>query len=70
MKAFLPAKAALTAALTVAVSSVALAQTQPPSGGPEPSTPPTAVPVDGGAALLLAGGVAYGLKKLRRRRSA
>jgi hypothetical protein len=57
--------------LTFVLSSVALAQGDvPPSGGVEP-TAPTGVPIDGGASLLLAGGVAYGLKKLRdRRRSA
>ncbi|MFD1469532.1 PID-CTERM protein-sorting domain-containing protein [Hymenobacter caeli] len=42
------------------------------SGGPTPTTPPTtpptAVPLDGGASLLLAGGVAYGVRVLRRRR--
>lgn len=50
----------------------ATAQAQAPgSGGPTPTSPtttPTSVPLDGGASLLLAGGVAYGLKKLRNRR--
>ncbi|RAK69674.1 PID-CTERM protein-sorting domain-containing protein [Hymenobacter edaphi] len=46
----------------------ARAQT-PGSGGPEPGAPePTAVPLDGGASLLLAGGAAYALRRLRRRR--
>jgi hypothetical protein len=46
----------------------ALAQT-PGSGGPTPQAPTaTEVPLDGGASLLLAGGVAYGLRKLRQRR--
>ncbi|KAA9325507.1 hypothetical protein F0P96_19430 [Hymenobacter busanensis] len=36
----------------------------PGSGGPLPGTP-TAVPLDGGASLLLAAGAAYGLKRLR-----
>ena len=40
----------------------------PPVGGVEPLEP-TAVPIDGGASLLLAGGVAFGLKKLRQRRA-
>ena len=31
-------------------------------------TSPTAVPLDGGASLLLASGLALGLKKLRQRR--
>ena len=43
---------------------------QPGSGGPGPGTPPavTDVPLDGGVSLLLAGGVAYGIKHLRNRR--
>ena len=36
-------------------------------GGPQQQ--PTAVPLDGGASLLLAGGVAYGLRRLRQRRA-
>ena len=42
----------------------------PGSGGPTPGAPtpdPTEVPIDGGASLLLASGVAYGLKRLRQR---
>ncbi|WP_240047185.1 PID-CTERM protein-sorting domain-containing protein [Hymenobacter nivis] len=46
----------------------ALAQA-PGSGGPTPNAP-TAVPIDGGASILLASGVALGLKKLRERRRA
>ena len=38
---------------------------QPTTGGPTPGTPPTSVPVDGGASLLLAAGATYGLKRLR-----
>ena len=38
---------------------------QPTTGGPTPGTPPTSVPIDGGASLLLAAGAAYGLKRLR-----
>jgi hypothetical protein len=30
---------------------------------------PTAVPIDGGASLLIASGAAYGLRKLRQRRA-
>ena len=45
----------------------ALAQA-PGSGGPSPTPTPTGVPIDGGASLLLASGVALGLKKLRNRR--
>ncbi|MDO7850966.1 PID-CTERM protein-sorting domain-containing protein [Hymenobacter convexus] len=59
----------LAAALTAAASSLALAQ-GPSTGGPAPGTPAatTDVPLDGGASLLLASGVALGLKKLRQRR--
>jgi hypothetical protein len=59
----------LSAALLVAAGTAARAQ--PGSGGPGPGTPPitpTDVPLDGGASLLLAGGVAYGLRRLRQRR--
>jgi hypothetical protein len=57
----------LTAAL---VAAAALAHAQPTSGGPAPGTTPvTEVPLDGGASFLLAGGVAYGLRKLRPRRA-
>jgi hypothetical protein len=63
----------LAGALLAGLSTTASAQS---SGGPipGPSTPPagsdpTAVPLDGGASLLLAGGVAYGLKRLRRRQA-
>ena len=47
------------------------APAQPTSGGPQPQAPaaPTDTPLDGGASLLLAGGVAYGLKRLRQRRA-
>ncbi|MBC8081938.1 MAG: hypothetical protein H7Z21_01895 [Hymenobacter sp.] len=42
---------------------------QPGSGGPGPDPgSPTAVPLDGGASLLLAGGVGYALKRLRGHR--
>ena len=48
------------------VTSLGYAQS-PASGGPTPQST-TAVPLDGGASLLLASGVAYGLRRLRRRR--
>ena len=56
----------LTAALVLGACSLALAQA-PADGGPTP-TGPTAIPLDGGASLLLAGGIGYGLKQLRARR--
>ena len=46
--------------------SVFASHAQPSSGGPQPIAP-TATPIDGGASLLLAGGLALGLKKLRRK---
>jgi len=59
---------ALVVGLLAAMPAVAQ---QPSTGGPTPSAPapdPTQVPIDGGASLLLASGVAFGLKKLRDRR--
>lgn len=40
-------------------------QAQPSSGGP---TPVTGVPIDGGISVLVAGGAAYALRRLRQRR--
>ena len=48
------------------VGGLAFAQA-PADGGPAP-TGPTATPLDGGASLLLAGGLAYGLRRLKQRR--
>ena len=60
----------LIAALLLSAGRWAQAQT-PGSTGPTPQAPdPTAVPLDGGASLLLASGVAYGLRRLRQRRQA
>ena len=56
----------LSAALVLGACSLALAQA-PADGGPTPVAP-TATPLDGGASLLLAGGIAYGLRRLRQRR--
>ncbi|MDQ2771618.1 MAG: MprA protease, GlyGly-CTERM protein-sorting domain-containing form [Bacteroidota bacterium] len=53
-----------TSALLLALGAKAQA---PADGGPAP-TGPTAIPLDGGASLLLAGGLAYGLRRLRRKR--
>ncbi|MDQ2793463.1 MAG: hypothetical protein M3Y12_05575 [Bacteroidota bacterium] len=66
MKSFLLARLLPALIMLVAVGGTVLAQA-PADGGPTP-TGTTAVPLDGGASLLLAGGVAYGLKKLRERR--
>ncbi len=61
---------ALLAAGLVSASLLAAHAQAPSTGGPQPSAPdPTQVPVDGGAGLLLASGVAYGLKRLRARRA-
>ncbi|MCR5888482.1 hypothetical protein LRS06_12030 [Hymenobacter sp. J193] len=52
------------------MASVAHAQSdEPPEGGPMPDDP-TAVPIDGGASLLLAAGVGLGVRQLRRRKTA
>jgi len=56
----------LGAALLGVLTSVTVHAQGPGSGGP---TAPTAVPIDGGASLLLASGAAYGLRKLRQRRA-
>ena len=57
-------------ALVLATALALPAQAQPDTGGPMPGPTggPTGVPLDGGASLLLASGVAYGLKQLRNRR--
>jgi hypothetical protein len=64
----------LAASTLVLAASLAIpAQAQPGSGGPSPGASPgavTAVPIDGGASLLLAGGVAYGLRQIRARQQA
>jgi hypothetical protein len=51
--------------------SASAAFAQPDTGGPVPSQPtpdPTAVPLDGGASLLAAAGIGFGIRKLRARR--
>lgn len=68
--AFARTLAILTAGL-LGLAATAQAQDNPGSGGPTSGNPPaTQVPIDGGASLLLAGGVALGLRKLRARRKA
>ena len=57
-------------ALFLAVALALPAQAQPTSGGPAPGAVPITTPIDGGASLLLASGVALGLKQLRARRAA
>ena len=66
MKHFL-SSAALVLAVWALSSAAALAQT-PSTGGPAPTPAATAVPLDGGASLLLAGGIGYAVRKLRQRR--
>ena len=58
----------LILALLLGGATTAAAQ-GPGSTGPQPLVAPTGVPLDGGASLLLAGGVAYGLRKLRQARA-
>lgn len=69
MKLLFLTKILPTLVLVVALQGLALAQEPAPIGGPGPLSP-TSVPLDGGASLLLAGGIGYGLKKLRERRAA
>ncbi|MFD1873855.1 PID-CTERM protein-sorting domain-containing protein [Hymenobacter bucti] len=57
MLRFLPLVALLLFALT--------SHAQPGSGGPTP----TGVPIDGGISVLLAGGAAYAVRRLRKRRA-
>ena len=66
MKSFLLSRVLPTLVLLVAIGETVLAQA-PADGGPTPLSP-AAVPLDGGVSLLLAGGVAYGLSRLRNRR--
>jgi hypothetical protein len=69
MKSFLLNNLLPSLLLVLAATTITLAQ--PGSTGPEPGTTPpdpTGVPIDGGVSLLLAGGVAYGVKHLRDRR--
>ena len=67
MKSFFLTRLLPAFILMVAIGGTAMAQA-PADGGPSPTVAPTAIPLDGGISLLLAGGVAYGLKQLRNRR--
>ena len=61
----------LLPSLFIVLVATAVAVAQPGSGGPEPGSIPSdpdVIPIDGGVSLLLAGGVAYGLQRLRGRR--
>ncbi|MGI4870116.1 MAG: PID-CTERM protein-sorting domain-containing protein [Janthinobacterium lividum] len=68
---------ALAAALLLAGTRTAQAQAGAPgnvsgngsTGGPPSPQAVTAVPLDGGASLLAASGVAFALKRLRKRRA-
>ena len=51
-------------ALVLGACSLALAQA-PADGGPAP-TGPTQTPLDGGSSLLLAVGIGYAVRRLRR----
>ena len=55
--------------LLLALLALAASETraQPSSGGPTPT--PTQTPIDGGASLLLAGGLGVALRYLHRRRA-
>ncbi|WP_460500372.1 PID-CTERM protein-sorting domain-containing protein [Hymenobacter agri] len=66
MKLFFLTRVLPALVLLVAVGEAVMAQA-PADGGPAP-TGPTAIPLDGGISLLVAGGVAYGIKQLRNRR--
>ena len=48
----------------VFISITSLLQAQPPIPGIDPNT----APIDGGLSLLIAGGVGYGVKKIREKR--
>lgn len=54
--------------LALATTPAALAQ-EPADGGPAPANTPTAIPLDGGASLLLAGGIGYAVRRLRQRKA-
>ena len=59
----------LTAGLLLTAGPAVAQDDDPGSTGPQPGGSPTSVPIDGGTALLLTSGVAYGLRKLQKRRA-
>ena len=66
-------KLAATLLLLIALGGLTQVKAQAPgSTGPAPApastNAPANVPLDGGASLLLAGGAAYGLRRLRQLR--
>ena len=66
MKQFLFSAALVAGCLALAPAP---AGAQPTTGGPTPGNQnPTPVPIDGGASLLLAGGIGYAVRRLRQRR--
>ena len=60
-------RAVLCAFFMVGASQVPALAQGPGNGGPRPGA--TEVPLDGGVSLLLASGVALGLRRLRRRQA-
>ena len=67
-KLFSPTRLLRLALPVLTVLTVLQVRAQPSSGGPVPTSAPTGVPLDGGASLLLIGGVGYAVRKLRQRR--
>ena len=61
MKKYLPSLLILALIL---VATITFAQGGPPQPGAPGASPPPAIPIDGGILALLAGGIAYGAKKL------
>ena len=58
-----------TAGFWLATGTLATHAQAPSTGGPAPQAP-AAVPLDGGASLLVAAGVGLGWRKMRRLRQA
>ena len=59
-------KSLLLSAVILAASGIVAQAQNPTAGGPTPQAP-AAVPLDGGASLLAAAGVAYGLRYRHQR---